>query len=98
MESGLQPLLHPNYHHQITYAKFKLKICYPPPYGWLVYQCRKINIDAIRKSVHNFEQERHLINMSGNEEVSLFSQMIKNIIFNLSHMKSEFLMIETQPQ
>ena len=41
MESGLQPLLHPNYHHQIIYAKFKLKIYYPTLYGCLVQQCRK---------------------------------------------------------
>ena len=56
MESGLQPLLHPNYHRQIIYAKFKLQIYCPPPYGCLVYQCRKVNIDAIRKAFDNSNQ------------------------------------------
>ena len=32
MESGVHSSLHPNCHHQITYAKFNLKIYYPPPY------------------------------------------------------------------
>ena len=32
MESGVHPTLHPNCHYQIIYAKFKLKVYYPPPY------------------------------------------------------------------
>ena len=32
MESGVNPSLHPNCHHQITYSKFNLKIHYPPSY------------------------------------------------------------------
>ena len=32
MESGVHSSLHPNCYHQITYAKFNLKIHYPPPY------------------------------------------------------------------
>ena len=32
MESGAHSSLHPNCHHQITYAKFNLKIRHPPPY------------------------------------------------------------------
>ena len=31
MESGVHSLLHPNCHQQVTYAKFNLKIHYPPP-------------------------------------------------------------------
>ena len=32
MESGVHSSLHPNCQHQITNAKFNLKIYYPPPY------------------------------------------------------------------
>ena len=32
MESGVHSSLHENCHHQIIYAKFNLKIYYPPPY------------------------------------------------------------------
>ena len=31
-ESGTQPSLHRNCHHQIIYAKFILEVLYPPPY------------------------------------------------------------------
>ena len=32
MESGAQPSLHENCHHQLVYAKFNLKVWYSPPY------------------------------------------------------------------
>lgn len=32
MDSGVYPSLHLKYRHHITYAKFNLKIHYPPPY------------------------------------------------------------------
>ena len=32
MESGVHLSFHPNYHHQITFTKFSLKIHYPPHY------------------------------------------------------------------
>ena len=32
VESGTQPSLHPNCHHQIVYVIFNLKVIYPPPY------------------------------------------------------------------
>ena len=31
VDSGVHPSLHPNCHHQIVYAKFNLKIHFPPP-------------------------------------------------------------------
>ena len=31
-ESGVHPSLHPNCHHQVIYAKFNLKVYYPPAY------------------------------------------------------------------
>ena len=37
MESGVHSSLNPNCHHQITYAKFNLKIHDLPPYVMLCY-------------------------------------------------------------
>ena len=45
MESGVYPSLHSNCHHQITYAKFNLKIYYPPPYEREIWHYQKANID-----------------------------------------------------
>ena len=32
VESGVHPSLHPNFHHQIVFAKFNLQIYHPQPY------------------------------------------------------------------
>ena len=55
MESGVQSSLHPNCHHQITYAKFNLKIHYPPPYERKLWHCGKANVDHIRKAINEFQ-------------------------------------------
>ena len=46
MESGEHSSLHPNCNHQITYAKFNLKI-YSPPYEWEIWHYEKANVDHI---------------------------------------------------
>ena len=54
MESGVHSSLHPNCHHQITYAKFNLKIYYPPPYEREIWHYEKANVDHIRRSIDEF--------------------------------------------
>ena len=38
MDSGVHPSLHSNYRHEIIYAKFDLKVFYPPPYEKTMWQ------------------------------------------------------------
>ena len=33
IESGIHSSLHSSCHHQIVFAKFNLRICYPPPHS-----------------------------------------------------------------
>ena len=47
MESGVHSSLHSNCHHHITFAKFNLKIHYPPHY-------QKANVDQIREAISEF--------------------------------------------
>ena len=75
MESGIHSSLHPNCHDQITYAKFNLKIYYPPPYERKIWHYGKANVDHIRKAI-SFE------NNSVNEKVNIFNTTIKNILSN----------------
>ena len=48
MESEVQTSLHNNCYHQITSAKFKLKI-YSPPYDWEVWLYQKANFEISEK-------------------------------------------------
>ena len=55
VESGSQPSLHPNYHHQIIYAKFNLEVFYPPPYTREFWHYKDSNVDLTRRSINEFD-------------------------------------------
>ena len=82
MESGVHSSLHSICHHHITFAKFNLKIHYPPPYGQEVWHYQKANVDHIREAINEFPWHNHFTNTSVNEQVQLFTQTIQNIISN----------------
>ena len=76
MESGVHPSLHSNCHHQITYAKFNLKIHYPPPYEREIWHYQNSNIDQIRKAIEQFPWDRSFKYLEVNEMVFLFNRTI----------------------
>ena len=82
MESGVHSSLHPNCHHHITFAKFSLKIHYPPPYEREVWHYQKAIVDQIREAISEFPWDNRFANISVNEQVQLFTQTIQNIISN----------------
>ena len=53
-ESGVHPQLHPNFHHQVIYAKFNLKVHYPPPYEREVWHYKEVDTDLSRRSIEMF--------------------------------------------
>ena len=51
MESGVHSWLHENCHHQLVYAKFNLKVWYPPPYEREIWHYQHTNIDKIKRAI-----------------------------------------------
>ena len=82
LQSGVHPSLHSNCHHQITYAKFNLKIHYPPPYKHEIWYYQKANTDQIRKAIEQFSWDRSFKNLDVHEMVFSFNRTIKNILSN----------------
>ena len=82
MESGVHSSLQPNCYHQITYAKFNLKIYFPPPYEREIWHYEKANVDHIRRSIDKFSWERCFANTNVNNKVHRFNKTIKNIMSN----------------
>ena len=82
IESGVHSSLYPNCHHQIIFAKFDLRIFYPPPYERNVWHYKQANIELIRRAIDNFDWNRALDNVSPNRQVSIFNDTILNIISN----------------
>ena len=82
IESGVHSSLYPNCHHQIIFAKFDLRIFYPPPYERNVWHYKQANIELFRRAIDNFDWNRALDNVSPNRQVSIFNDTILNIISN----------------
>ena len=82
MDSGVLSLLHPNCHHQITYAKLNLNLYYPPPSERVICHYENANIHHIRRSIDEFSWERCFANTSVNNKVHMFNNTIKNIMSN----------------
>ena len=53
VDSSVDPLLHSNFHHQITYCKLNLNIEYPPPYELLAWDYNRANVEGIEKSIES---------------------------------------------
>ena len=45
VESGVQSSLHQNCHHQIVFARFNLKVVFPPPFESEVWYFKKANVE-----------------------------------------------------
>ena len=49
--SDVHPSLHPNCHHQTVFAKFNLRIYYPPPYPQEIWHYKQANTELIRLAI-----------------------------------------------
>ena len=79
---GIHSSLHQNCHHQIIFAKFNLKVHYPPPYEREVWHFKKANTDHIKRAINEFPWERSFANLDINHKVHLFNKTIRNILSN----------------
>ena len=77
MSSGIILALHENCHYQIIFAKFNLKVHYPPPYEHF----KKANTGHIKRAINGFPWERSFANLDINEKVSLFNKTIEIYTF-----------------
>ena len=76
INSGVYPLLHQNCHHQIIFAKINLKVYYPPPYKWVVWDYKKANIDAINLAIKSFNWENAFNGKGINFQMELFNETL----------------------
>ena len=82
IESGIHSSLHSSCHHQIVFAKFNLKICYPPPYSREVWHFKEAKTDLIRRALNDFNWERTFSNTNVNEKVCIFNKSVLNVLSN----------------
>ena len=63
------------------FARFNLKVVFPPPYEREVWHFKKANIDHIGKAINGCNGRNQNMNVNG--MVHLFDRTIKNILHNL---------------
>ena len=85
IESGVHSSLYPNCHHQISFAKFDLRIFYLPRYEINVWHDKQANIELIWRAIDNFDWNRALDNASPNRQVSIFNDTISNLSNFIPH-------------
>ena len=82
MESGFQPYLHLNCHHQLVFVKFNLSIYYPLPYERTVWYYNRANADLIRRAIDLFDLKKPLRINDVDKQVAIFSGTLMNIMQN----------------
>ena len=72
--------LHPNCHFQVIYAKFNLKVHYPPPYEREAWHYKEADTGLIRQWIEMFDWDRAFTNSNVNDMVDICTKTIQNII------------------
>ena len=83
IESGIHFSLHSSCNHQIVFAKFNLKVCYPLPYSRKVWHFKEAKTDLIRRALNDFNRERAFSNTNVNGKVCIFNKSVLNVLSNL---------------
>ena len=73
---GVHASLYSNCHHKIIYAKFALKVFYPPPYARTVCHIKHVNSDHFKGDIDIFDWEYALNNLDANGQVSVSNSAI----------------------
>ena len=82
IKSGFHSSLHPNYHHQITYAKFNLKVHYPPPYERELWHYEQANVDHIRSAADLFLWEKAFGNLNISDMTFYSTKRLRKLFLN----------------
>ena len=89
LESGVHHSLHQNCHHQIIFAKFNLKVYYPPPYERTIFHYSQANVDHIQQAINLFDWGNAFPNTDVDTQVSIFSNAVLNILNNYIPYETE---------
>ena len=91
IESDVHSSLHSICHHQIIFAKFNLKICYPLPFLREVWHFKEAETDLIRRALNDLNWERAFSNTNVNEKVYIFNNSVLIVLSSLISHESILL-------
>ena len=77
LECGVHHSLHQNCNHQIIFAKFNLKVYYPPPYERTIFHYSQANVYHIQQAINLFDWENAFLNTDVDAQVFIISNTLK---------------------
>ena len=98
MESEVHASVHLNCHHQITYARFNVKIHYPPPYEREIWHYDQEIVDHIRKAVDLFAWQKAVRSSARTIWFFYLTKRLRIFFVIVFLMKQLHLLIETLRQ
>ena len=87
VETGVQSSLHQNCHYQRVFARFNLKVVFPPSYEREVWHFKKANVDHVRKAINGFQWEKSFQNITSMTWFIYLIELSKTYYIILFHMK-----------
>ena len=78
IDSGVQPSLHQNCHHQIIFAKINMKIFYTP-YKRLIWDYHNANVEAINSAIELSTGKMLLMVKTSNAQIILFNETLLRV-------------------
>ena len=82
VNSSVFPSVHQSCHYQIVFAKVNLKISYPPPYTWRIWDYSNANHEAINNAIDGFDQKKVFSNVNVHTQVKLSDETLSDIFMN----------------
>ena len=82
IESVVHSSLKSSCHRQIVFAKFNLKVYYPPSYSREVWHFEEAETDLIRRALNDFIWERAFSNRNVNKKVCILNKSVLNVLSN----------------
>ena len=82
IESGTQPSLQPNCHHQIIYGRFNLEVLYPLLYTSEVWHYQDSSVKLIRRTINELDWDRAFANKHVDKKVMIFNKTVLNVLSN----------------
>ena len=85
LDNDIHPSLHTNCRHQINFAELNVQCSPPPPYPRRVWHYDRANVNAIKRSIEDFDWDGSLDACTCiDEQVKILSDVVTNVFTNFT--------------
>ena len=85
VDSGVDPPLHPNCHHQITYYRCNLNVEHPLPSERFVWDYKKFNTESINQALILTNWDHLFLNKDVHQRVDILTNTLLDAFFQISN-------------